>query len=160
MLRINRETDYGVLILSAMARVPEQRASSAQLAYAHGLPQPIVSKVMKQLVHAGLLCSFRGTKGGYGLSRTPDQVNILEVIEALEGPIAITDCVENGTQSCAHAYDCNAGAAWSRISDVVRTALQGVTLEQMGAPQEQSVTFHNQRSDSVGTGANYGVAEE
>lgn len=160
MLRINRETDYGVLILTAMARFPEQRVSSVQLAKTHGLPQPIVSKVMKQLVHAGLLCSFRGSKGGYGLARTPEQVNIAEVIEALEGPIAITECVEKGRQSCSHGYDCNAGAAWSRISNVVREALQGVTLEQMGGSAEQSGPLPKEGLARLSAGIGYGIAEE
>jgi Rrf2 family protein len=94
---------------------------------------------MKQLVHAGLLRSFRGSKGGYGLTRTPAQISVAEVIEALEGPIAITDCAEKGMQNCSHFLDCNARVAWSRISAVVREAMESVTLAHMGVSDEQSV---------------------
>lgn len=158
MLRINRETDYGVLILSAMALAPQQRVSSVQLAQTHGLPQPVVSKVMKQLVHAGLLCSFRGARGGYGLARSPHKISIAEVIEALEGPIAITECVEKGVTSCRHVHDCNAGAAWSRISAVVRRALERVTLAQMAASPQQPAMLPG--AGLLSTGIDYGIAEE
>ena len=142
MLRINRETDYGVVILSAMARQPEERANAAKLASAHGLPQPMVSKVMKQLVHAGLLRSYRGAKGGYGLARSPEQISVAEVIEALEGPIAFTECVESGANSCEHVEDCNASATWSRISSVVREALGAVSLAEMGEPARSPVGIY------------------
>jgi len=135
MLRINRETDYSVVILSAMARQPEERFSAAQLAAAHGVPQPMVSKVMKQLVHAGLLCSYRGAKGGYGLARAPEEISVIEVIEALEGPVAFTECAEKGTDSCMHAENCQASATWLRISAVVREALASASLAEMGDPQ-------------------------
>ncbi len=142
MLRINRETDYGVVILSAMARRPGERVNAAQLAGAHGLPQPMVSKVMKQLVHAGLLCSYRGAKGGYGLARSPEQISVAEVIEALQGPIAFTECVESGTDTCTHVEDCNASATWSRISSVVRQALSAVSLAEMGEPASAPVGIY------------------
>lgn len=141
MLRINRETDYGVVILSAMARHPDERFNAARLAGAHGLPQPMVSKVMKQLVHAGLLHSYRGAKGGYGLAREPESIRIAEVIEALEGPIAFTECVEDGSGSCDHVDGCNASATWSRISSVVREALGSVTLAEMARPNEVPMTL-------------------
>ena len=143
MLRINRETDYGVVILSAMARQPQERANAAQLAAAHGLPQPMVSKVMKQLVHAGLLCSYRGAKGGYGLARAPREITVAEIIEALEGPIAFTECVEAGADSCAHVADCNASDTWSRISAVVRKALGDVSLAEIGEPAEVRVGLYS-----------------
>jgi len=141
MLRINRETDYGVVILSAMAQSPAERFNAAQLAAAHGLPQPMVSKVMKQLVHAGLLRSFRGAKGGYGLARDPEAITVAEVIEALEGPIAFTECVKAGRDSCEHVDDCHASTTWARISAVVQEALGAVNLAEMGQPAAASVAL-------------------
>lgn len=151
MLRINRETDYGVVILSAMARRPEERFNAARIARAHGLPQPMVSKVMKQLVHAGLLHSYRGAKGGYGLARAPEEIAVAEVIEALEGPIAFTECVEDGTGECDHVDGCTASATWSRISAVVREALGGVTLAEMAKPSEVPLTLRP-REQVMGAG--------
>ncbi|MFW6278130.1 MAG: SUF system Fe-S cluster assembly regulator [Halorhodospira sp.] len=143
MLRINRETDYSVVILSAMARRPTERFNAAQLAAAHGLPQPMVSKVMKQLVHAGLLCSFRGAKGGYGLARSPQEISVAEVIEAVEGPIAFTECVEKGTSNCGYVTGCTASATWLRISELVRTTLAEVSLAEMSKPTGQKVGLHS-----------------
>lgn len=142
MLRINRETDYGIVILSAMARSPGERFNPSRLAAAHGLPQPMASKVMKQLVRAGLLCSYRGAKGGYGLVRDPGEITVAEIIEALEGPIAFTECVEDGTGSCNHVDGCTAGAIWSRVSSVVQRALDGVSLAEMARPAEFPVTVY------------------
>ncbi len=150
MLRINRETDYGIVILSAMARSPGERFNASQLAAAHGLPQPMASKVMKQLVHAGLLRSYRGAKGGYGLLRSPEEISVAQIIEALEGPIAFTECVEDGTGSCDHVDGCTAGGIWSRVSAAVYQALHGVTLAEMARPAEYPVTFEPARTARAG----------
>jgi FeS assembly SUF system regulator len=134
MIRINRETDYGVLILSLMAMDPERRYSAAWLAEQRGLPLPVVSKVLKHLVRSGLLVSYRGAKGGYGLARSPRQITVADIVAALEGPIALTDCVEGGDASCQYSTGCVVSSNWNRINKVVQTALEGITLEGMTAP--------------------------
>lgn len=140
MIRINRETDYGIVILSLMAVDAGQRYSAAWLAERRGLPLPVVSKVLKQLVKAGLLVSYRGAKGGYGLARPTDQVNVAEIIAALEGPISLTECVEGGVDACQYSPRCVVSTNWSRINHVVQEALEKVTLRDMTVPLAKPVT--------------------
>lgn len=134
MIRINRETDYGIGILTLMAQGGGQRVNAATLAERRGLPQPMVSKILKQLARAGLLVSFRGPKGGYGLARSPHEITVAEVIAALEGPIALTECIEVGRDGCQYGSHCTVSTNWARINRVVRQALEQVTLAEMSAP--------------------------
>lgn len=134
MIRINRETDYGIGILSLLARSPGERFNAAWLAAHGGLPQPMVSKILKQLARAGLLDSYRGAKGGYGLARDPQRITVAEIITALEGPISLTECVEDGVDACQYGSHCTVSTNWSRINRVVRKALSGITLAEMSEP--------------------------
>ena len=128
MIKLNRETDYGVGILALMARDAEVRYSAAALAEIRGLPQPIVSKILKHLARSDLVASYRGAKGGYGLARQPDEISVAEIITVLEGPIALTDCIEDGREACQYGSQCNISGVWSRINDVVLRALSEITL--------------------------------
>jgi len=134
MIRINRETDYGIGILSLMARSRETRFNAATLAEQRGLPLPVVSKILKHLARDGILVSYRGAKGGYGLARAPETVSVADIIAALEGPIQLTECAEDGTDVCQYGSHCNVSANWSRINSVVRAALERVTLAEMSTP--------------------------
>lgn len=134
MLRINRETDYATAILSLMARDPLARYSAAWLSAKRCLPAPVVSKILKQLVRAQLLISHRGVKGGYSLARPAEEISIAEVINAIEGPIALTDCIEGGDIACQYSAHCAVSHNWSRINDVFQTALEAVSLKDMSAP--------------------------
>ena len=136
MIRLNRETDYGIGILTLMARDPEARFSAGALAEARGLPQPIVSKILKHLARSGLLVSHRGAKGGYGLARRPEAVSIAEIITVLEGPIALTDCIEDGQEACQYGSLCTISNVWNRINDVVLNALSEITLAEMTTAAE------------------------
>ncbi|MEX0448409.1 SUF system Fe-S cluster assembly regulator [Spiribacter sp. 221] len=131
MIRLNRETDYGIGILTLMAREPDGRFNAGALAEARGLPQPIVSKILKHLARSDLLVSYRGAKGGYGLARRPEAISIAEIITVLEGPIALTDCIEDGQEACQYGSQCNISNVWSRINDVVLNALSEITLAEM-----------------------------
>ena len=133
MIRINRETDYGVVILSLMALEPERRFNAPSLAEQRNLPLPMVSKILKQLAKAGLLVSYRGAKGGYGLARSPEQINVAEIIAALEGPIALTECV-SAVSACQYHGLCVVSSNWSRINKVLLETLQGVSLMDMTRP--------------------------
>jgi len=142
MMKLNRETDYGVAILGVMARSPGERFSAQALAGQHGLPQPVVSKILKQLARAGVLVSRRGVHGGFGLARKPEAITIAEVITALEGPIELTACAESGSNACAYGSHCTVSENWSRINRVVRGALESITLAEMsvaGAVDAESV---------------------
>src|SRR5262249_34284979 len=98
MLRISRLTDYAVALASTLAQAPEGSACSVRdLANATGIPHPTVSKILKQLTKHGLLISHRGVAGGYRLVRPAAQVSVADVVTAIEGKIALTDCSHDGT---------------------------------------------------------------
>src|SRR5690625_1262311 len=134
MIRITRETDYAVVILSLMTADSERRYSAAWVAEQGGLPQPVVSKVLKMLARAGLLVSYRGAKGGYGFARSPREISIADVIAAIEGPISFTECVEVGELTCQYSSQCVMSTNWNRINQVVQTALESISLQDMTQP--------------------------
>ena len=132
MIRMNKLTDYGVVLLTTFAHEPEQGISARELSMRTGIPQPTVVKLLKTLLKAGLLVSQRGTKGGYALSQPPEEIPISTVIEALEGPLAITEC--NVPGSCEHERRCPARPNWTAVNEVIHEALSRLTLAQMTRP--------------------------
>lgn len=145
MIRINRETDYGIGILSLMAREAERRFTTSLIAEWRRLPQPMVSKILKHLARHGILISYRGVKGGYGLARAPENISLAQIIAALEGPIALTECVEEGRDACQYGSHCTVSENWNRINRMVEKALADITLAEMSTPEptgEQATTAH------------------
>lgn len=132
MIRMNKLTDYGVVLLTTFAREPDHGISARELSMRTGIPQPTVVKLLKTLLKAGLLVSQRGTKGGYALSQPPEEVPVSAVIEALEGPLAITECNVPGT--CEHERRCPARPNWTAVNEVIHDALSKLTLAQMTRP--------------------------
>jgi FeS assembly SUF system regulator len=132
MLRISKLSDYAILIMVELAR--EGGLMSAQaLAERVRVETPTASKVLKLLANAGLLESTRGPSGGYRVNRSATEISVAEVISAIEGPIAMTECsVEQGL--CSQEDQCELRGNWQRISLAVARALQGVTLAEMSAP--------------------------
>lgn len=131
MLRITRETDYGIVLMTAMVQAAGRAYSAAALARECHLPPPMASKILKALAQAGLLVSQRGARGGYVLARQPGAISVADVIEALEGPIAITECSTDDPESCVYKTHCNVNSHWNRINDVIRGALHGISLQEM-----------------------------
>ena len=132
MIRMNKLTDYGVVLLTTFAREPARGISARELSERTGIPQPTVVKLLKTLLKAGLLVSQRGTKGGYALARTPGEIPVSAVIEALEGPLAITECSMPG--ACEHEGRCVARPNWAAVNDVIQQALSKLTLAEMTRP--------------------------
>jgi FeS assembly SUF system regulator len=131
VIRLSRLADYGIVILTHMARAPERQQAASEIAAQTHLPLPMASKILKGLVHAGLLVSYRGAKGGYGLARSARDISVADVIVALEGPIALTACIEHGPGECDIEALCPARANWRRINDAIREALEGITVMEM-----------------------------
>ena len=134
MLRMSRLTDYGILLLAHLAssRATDPHAGSEQrnareLSEETGLPGPAVSKLLKRLAREGFLESQRGTKGGYALARTPEEISVAAVIDALEGPIALTECSAH-PGSCDREAHCQVRAPWQRINLAVRRTLEQIYL--------------------------------
>ena len=133
MLRLSKLTDYGTVVLAEMARQPERRHSAAELASALHLAAPTVSKLLKQFARGGLVKSQRGAKGGYSLARPPEEITAVQIIDAIEGPVAITQCSMSHSR-CGIEAVCGVGHNWQRISLAIRGALSGVTLAQLARP--------------------------
>jgi len=133
MLRVTRLTDYATVVLTVLAARPDDVLSAADLAAAAGLELPTVAKVLRPLAQANLVEGFRGAGGGYRLARDPAEISLVEVVEAMEGPLGMTECsLHDGT--CGIEDSCGVRANWLRINDVVADALRAVTLAEMLAP--------------------------
>jgi FeS assembly SUF system regulator len=132
MLRISKLTDYAILVMVELTRDGEMLSAHALAERIH-VEVPTASKVLKLLSGAGLLDSFRGANGGYRVKRTAGEISVAEVIAAIEGPIAMTECsVEEGL--CTQEDNCELRGNWQRISLAVAEALNKVSLAEMGAP--------------------------
>lgn len=134
MIRITKQTDYGIVLTSHMAGEAGRMFTATELADETQLPVPMVSKILKHLARHGVLTSYRGANGGYALSRPPSEIAISEVITALEGPIAITECIDDGPGDCNHEPVCPMRGNWQVINRAVRRALDGITLAEMARP--------------------------
>ncbi|CAG4970946.1 MAG: SUF system Fe-S cluster assembly regulator [Lysobacter sp.] len=130
MLRVTKLTDYATVVLTALAADPRAVLSASELAERAGLEPPTVSKLLKPLAQAGLVEGFRGANGGYRLARPAVSISLIEVVEAMEGPLGMTECSIH-TGNCTIEDQCGVRANWRRINDVVVDALRKVTLAQM-----------------------------
>lgn len=130
MLRISRLTDYATVILASLAERPESVQTATALAEQTRIAAPTVSKLLKQLQRAGLVVSTRGLHGGYQLSRPATQISAAAILDALEGPIAITDCAV-GHGQCEIEDSCRVGRVWQRLNLAVRRSLYEISLAQL-----------------------------
>jgi len=120
--------DYAVVLMNHIARSEAAAHNAAEIAAAAHLPTPTVSKLLKRLAKAGLLQSTRGAHGGYALGGAPHAISIAAIIAAVDGPIALTDCLEGGGGDCEIEAICPVRHNWQVINDAVCGALQRVTL--------------------------------
>ena len=134
MIRITRESDYGILLLSELARGASGVVRRAKdLAGQAALPYPMASKILKALARAGLLDSHRGANGGYSLAQAPETISIADVIKALEGPIGMTECTTSpGT--CDQEPSCPVRSRWHEISGAVQQFLERIPLTDLLCP--------------------------
>jgi FeS assembly SUF system regulator len=131
VIRLSKLADYGIVIMTNLARQPGRHHNAPEIAARSHIPQPMVSKILKALARAGLLTSQRGAKGGYGLARPAEAISVAEVISALDGPIALTACIEDGPGGCEIEALCPARANWHRINDAIRSALDEISMAEM-----------------------------
>ncbi len=134
MIRMTKQTDYGFVLLSELAAEPEKVANAPELAHETRLPQPMVAKILKLLARNGLVRSHRGVKGGYSLARRPAEISAAQIVRALEGPVALTVCIDGSPGECEHETYCSVRAHWQRINEAVDTALGTITLEDLARP--------------------------
>jgi len=135
MLKLSRLTDYAVVILTIMEKQGDEPVSAAIVAEQSKLPEPTVAKILKLLAGNGLLNSIRGIKGGYILDKCLSEVSVKDVITALDGPIALTACVESATGGCDFAPQCGMFGRWDRVNRAMQDALSSVSIADMLADQ-------------------------
>jgi FeS assembly SUF system regulator len=134
MLRLSKLTDYAVVVLVRLAPkrgdLPAVQTSPG-LAAGTGIPEPTVAKVLKALAASGLVVSQRGAHGGYRLGRPLAAIPIADVIAAVDGPIALTACVDGAVSGCEAQGTCPIAGRWDPVNDAIREALSSITLADM-----------------------------
>lgn len=133
LFRVSKLTDYGMLIMVSLVRQPETVRAAAEIAEATGIAQPTVSKILKSLTRGELVDSFRGVNGGYRLARDAAELSVAQIISALEGPIALTEC-SGEDDACGQSSSCSLRGNWQTINDAVRSALEQVSLAEFAKP--------------------------
>lgn len=138
MLRISKLTDYGTMVLACLAARPGQRLTAAAVAEQTRLGVPTVSKLLKCFHRAGIVTSTRGAHGGYQLARVAASISAAEIIDAIEGPVAITEC--SGIHSaCDLETVCSTGNAWQRVNAAIRRSLDELSLAQLSGQEAVAV---------------------
>jgi FeS assembly SUF system regulator len=126
MLKMSKLVDYGIVLLTYMGTHGSAKPYNAKdLAEATALPVAMVGKILKAFTRGGLLRSQLGAKGGYSLMRNPEQVSVADIVVALEGPIALTECLSEQAPSCVIQVLCPTRNHWKQINRTVREALDG-----------------------------------
>jgi FeS assembly SUF system regulator len=130
LLRISKLTDYATVILATLATDSARQRTGAEIARSIHLPATTVSKLLKQLHGAGLVASTRGLHGGYRLARPARQISAAAILDALEGPLALTEC-STGHSQCDLQANCSVGGSWQRINHAIRQSLDEITLAEL-----------------------------
>ena len=137
-MRLSSMADYAVVTMCAAARhCGMTRVSAAELARETGLPLPTVQKLVSKLSGAGLLASQRGAAGGFVLAREAGAISLIEIIEAVEGPIALTSCVDEAKHDCALEQACKVKPHWAVVNGAVRKAFEDVRLDQLAGVEQE-----------------------
>ena len=134
-MRLSSLADYAVVMMAAAARHcgGVARLNATVLAEETGVPLPTAQKLVSRLSAAGLLESSRGTGGGFRLSRPAAAISLADIVEAVEGPIALTNCGEDGRHDCAIEDGCRVKPHWGAVNGAVRGALAGISLASLSA---------------------------
>lgn len=133
MLRMSKLTDYGTLVLVHLARSEDRGEAlnaAPDVAQRTGLAEPTVRKLLKALVRGGLVESVRGAAGGYRLARPAQQISAAQILDALEGPVAITECSGHDSR-CSLESVCQVSGKWQRINRAIRMALGEISLAEL-----------------------------
>ncbi len=131
MFKLNRLTDYAVVVMSQMAGRLDEVRTAPQIAHETGVPLPTVAKLLNALANSQLVVSRRGAGGGYKLARLAEEITVAEIIQAMEGPIALTACVEGSAEECDMESLCPMRGNWNKVNRAIHGALSQVTLADM-----------------------------
>ena len=132
MLKLNKMTDYAVVCLGMLARKPEYVMSASQISKETGLKLYTVQKILKNiLAKSDLLKTERGYHGGYTLKKSSKNITVTEIIEALDGPISLTSCVDKSDSFCQSSDICFLGGKWNRVNEIIRNSLNDISLDDL-----------------------------
>jgi FeS assembly SUF system regulator len=130
VFHMSKLTDYGTVVMSALAQDPAVMLTAKELAAKTHVALPTVSKILKMLARAELVLSGRGAKGGYRLARQPGAISVADIIDAIEGPLAVTEC-SSAQGQCVQEAVCTVRVNWQRINDAIRHTLERISLAEM-----------------------------
>ena len=148
MIRLSKLADYGMVVMTRLARDNHAQENTQAIAEATNISQPMAGKILKMLTRADLLTSQRGVNGGYELARDAELISVAEIIEALDGPIAITDCT-GSNYDCGIESLCPTRTNWQWINLAIRDALDGISLADMAAPRIPAAFLAAQNSGAT-----------
>ena len=139
-MRLSSLADYAVVMMAAAARqCGTARLSATALAGDTGVPLPTAQKLVSRLAAAGLIESARGAGGGFRLARPAAAISLADIVEAVEGPIAMTTCVDEERHDCALDGHCQVKPHWGAVNGAIRGALAGVSLATLSSPKPQTM---------------------
>ena len=140
MLRLSKKSDYALIAMKHLALRGDQGSSSArEIARLYDIPIELLAKVLQRLVRRGLLASQQGTHGGYQLARTPAQISVADVIQAIDGPVAVTACSSSDDGACEQFSKCNVRDPLWRVRERILTALGECTVAELAADPPPAV---------------------
>jgi FeS assembly SUF system regulator len=135
MIRLTRLADYAVLLMTHMGHewrsAPERVHAASDLASGTHIPAATVAKLLGMMSRGNLLVSHRGHAGGYTLSRAPEEISVAQIVSVVDGPIALTDCIEDAPGECGIESLCGVRGAWQKINTAIRTALDDISLAEL-----------------------------
>lgn len=154
-LRITKADDYAIRAMIHLACLPEGRVALRQeIADAQSIPASFMAKILRRLVRASLLTSARGVNGGFALARPPADISLLDIVEAIDGPLGLTECTDE-SGGCKFSCSCPALPVWVKVQEGVRDVLAGASLEALvSAPRR-----HGRVACVPGVGADDSAAE-
>jgi FeS assembly SUF system regulator len=146
MFKLSKLTDYAVVVLVRLGR-EDSLQTSPGIAASIGIPEPTVAKVLKLLSAGGMVVSQRGAHGGYRLARPLNNIPVADIITAIDGPIALTACVDNG--ACESHGLCPMHGRWDPVNEAIEAALNGITLADMDRAIPRAFRGHAFADDKV-----------
>ncbi len=141
MIKISRLADYSTVIMNQMATHPEMRYSAAAIAEQTNIALPTVSKILKLLNEALLVHSTRGVNGGYELAKSAEEISVFEIIAAIDGLPAMTECSKQDYH-CGHDQNCDLRSNWQVINKAIMQVLKSISLADLGRPMDKPVQFY------------------
>ncbi len=134
MIKLSKLSDYAIVVLSRLAVEKGAIVTTSWLSTETGIPEPTVSKVLKLLSKQKIVLSVRGANGGYKMERAPADITVTELITALDGPIALTTCLDSTQHNCMIDALCPLKGGWSKVNHAIKSALDNVALSDLLIP--------------------------